>query len=287
LCAVLSAPGNVCGSRWPARGSLGRARTELDRVGHIVLPAAMFGYAALLEIAPIRRMLLAAFLSRVPMGILALATVLFLHQEHRSYAIAGLVGGTIGFGLAITAVLQARIVDRRGPASLAAVTAAFALVAVALVLGGAQGWPALVLAPLGLGVGALLPASSSIVRGQYSTAVSDRPELERSLFALDSALIESTYISGPALVALTVAVASSAFAIGAAVLAAVFSVATMLRVAVLDAGGNEIGQSLGLIVGGAVVSAAGWRTGVLVAGAGVSGMQRYSRARALQDPTYS
>jgi hypothetical protein len=54
-------------------------------------------------------MLLAAFLSRVPMGILALATVLFLHQEHRSYAIAGLVGGRIGFGLAISAVLQARV----------------------------------------------------------------------------------------------------------------------------------------------------------------------------------
>ena len=103
----------------------------------------MSGYFALLKLAPVRRMLLAAFLSRVPMGILGLATVLFLHQEGRSYAVAGLVGGTIGFGLAISAVLQARIVNRRGRASLAAVAGAFALLAIALIVGGFQGWPAL------------------------------------------------------------------------------------------------------------------------------------------------
>jgi MFS family permease len=188
----------------------------------------MSGYLALLKIAPVRRMLLAAFLSRVPMGILGLATVLFLHQEGRSYAVAGLVGGAIGLGLAISAVLQGRLVGRRGRATLAVVAAAFALLAIGLIIGGFQGWSAVVLAPLGFGVGALLPASSSIVRGLYPAAVSARPELERSVFALDSALTESTYISGPALVALTVAVASAAVAIGAAAIAAVCSVATLL-----------------------------------------------------------
>jgi MFS family permease len=189
----------------------------------------MAGYFAVLKLAPIRRMLLAAFLSRVPMGILGLATVLFLHQEGSSYGVAGLVGGMLGFGLASSAVLQARIVNRRGRTSLAVVAAVFTLAAVGLIVGGAQRWPAFVLAPLGLAVGALLPASSSIVRGQYSATISSSPELERSVFALDSALTESTYISGPALVALTVAVASAAVAIGAAVVAAVCSVVTLLR----------------------------------------------------------
>jgi MFS family permease len=187
------------------------------------------GYLSLLKIAPVRRMLLAAFLSRVPMAILGLATVLFLHEEGRSYAVAGLVGGAIGFGIATSAVLQARVVERRGRASLAAVAAAFAAAAVGLIVGGTQGWTALVLAPLGLAVGALMPASSSIVRGLYPAAVSARPELERSVFALDSALTESTYIGGPSLVAFTVAVASAAVAIAAAVVAAVCSVVTLLR----------------------------------------------------------
>lgn len=189
----------------------------------------MSAYFAVLKLAPIRRMLLAAFLSRVPMGILGLATVLFLHQEGRSYGVAGLVGGMLGFGLASSAVLQARVVNRRGRTSLAIVAPVFVLVAIGLLVGGTQGWPAFVLAPLGLGVGALLPASSSIVRGQYSAAINSSPELERSVFALDSALTESTYISGPALVALSVAVASAAVAIGAAVVAAVCSVAALLR----------------------------------------------------------
>jgi MFS family permease len=189
----------------------------------------MSGYLAVLKLSPVRRMLLAAFLSRVPMGILGLATVLFLHQEGRSYAVAGLVGGMIGFGLATSAVIQARMISRWGRASLTAVAAGFALVAIGLIVGGFHGWPAPVLALLGFGVGALLPASSSMVRGLYPAAVSAHPELERSVYALDSALTESTYISGPALVAFTVAVASAAIAIGAAVFAAVCSVVALLR----------------------------------------------------------
>jgi predicted MFS family arabinose efflux permease len=60
----------------------------------------------------------------------------------------------LGFGLASSAVLQGRIVGRRGRSSLAVVAAVFALVAIALIVAGTQGGPAFVLAPLGLGVGA-------------------------------------------------------------------------------------------------------------------------------------
>lgn len=189
----------------------------------------MSGYFALLKLAPVRRMLLAAFLSRAPTGIVSLATVVYLRQEGHSFAVAGLVGGMVGFGIAVSAVLQARIIRRRGQTSLVALAAAFALFALGLIVGGAQGWPVVPLALIGLGVGAFLPATSSIVRGLYPGAVSARPELERGVFALDSALTDSTYIVGPALVAFTVAVASAALAIGAAIAAALCSVATLLR----------------------------------------------------------
>jgi MFS family permease len=187
------------------------------------------GYLALLRLAPVRRMLLAAFLSRAPTGIVSLATVVYLRQEGHSFAVAGLVGGMVGFGIAVSAVLQARIISRRGQTSLVALAVAFALLALGLIVGGAQDWPAVPLALIGLGVGASLPATSSIVRGLYPGAVSARPELERGVFALDSALTDSTYIAGPALVAFTVAVASAAVAIGAAIVAALCSVATLLR----------------------------------------------------------
>ena len=55
-----------------------------------------------------------SLLSRLPIGINALAIVLYLREQTGSFAVAGAVSGTMALGSAIGAPLQGRLVDRLG-----------------------------------------------------------------------------------------------------------------------------------------------------------------------------
>ena len=55
-----------------------------------------------------------SLLSRLPIGINALAIVLYLREQTGSFAVAGGVSGALAFGSAIGAPVQGRLVDRIG-----------------------------------------------------------------------------------------------------------------------------------------------------------------------------
>lgn len=185
-------------------------------------------YRTILSSAEIRRMLLTAFLGRASLGMLGLGTVVYLHQQRHSYAVAGAVGGAVGFGIAISAVLQARIIRRWGRVSLIVFAGAYTLLAIALILGGAERWSPVLLTVFAFGLGLSVPATSPITRALYPGAVRHRPRLAPTLFALDSALTDATYVAGPALVSFTVAIASAGIAIGVGAITSVCSVVLLL-----------------------------------------------------------
>jgi MFS family permease len=104
------------------------------------------------------------------------------------------------------------------------------LLSAGLIVGGGQGWTSIALAAIGLGLGMSVPATSAVVRGLYPRAIRARPELDGTVFALDSALTDATYVAGPALVSLAVAFSSAAVAIGVAAAAALGAVAALLSI---------------------------------------------------------
>jgi MFS family permease len=153
--------------------------------------------------------------ARLPVGMTALAFVIFVHDHTGSFAAAGLVAGAGTIGLAVTAPVLGRLVDRRGPRPVlvpAAALAAAALVA-AVLLGeaGAGTAPLVALAAL---AGAAMPPVGGLLRHLWPDVVEE--DLLVNAYIVDSVLIEAVFISGPLLTGLLVAV----FDPGAALLAA-------------------------------------------------------------------
>jgi len=149
----------------------------------------------------------ATTIARLPIGINGLAFVLAIRHETGSYGTAGLAAGVYALVLGISSPVQGRLIDRLSPRRalppMVAIHAA-ALVAFVLVLGRGPDWVLIVLAGVS---GTGLPPWSSIVRAMWPRLLGDE-DLVSTAFALDGAMVELAFISGPLLVALAVAVAS-------------------------------------------------------------------------------
>ena len=73
-------------------------------------------FARVLRAPDVVRLLGAAVLARMPIGIDSLAIVLFVRAETGSFARAGLVAAAFGLGSGVTSPGQGRLIDRRGHA---------------------------------------------------------------------------------------------------------------------------------------------------------------------------
>ena len=71
-------------------------------------------YADILRSPYVGALVASALLARLPIGINALAIVLYLREQTGSFAVAGAVSGTMAAGSAIGAPVQGRLVDRIG-----------------------------------------------------------------------------------------------------------------------------------------------------------------------------
>ena len=74
----------------------------------------MSRYLAVLRRPHVTALVTAMVVSRLPIGINALAIVLYLREQTGSFAVAGGVSGALAFGSAIGAPVQGRLVDRIG-----------------------------------------------------------------------------------------------------------------------------------------------------------------------------
>src|SRR3954463_11054464 len=78
----------------------------------------MNAYARILRAPHMRPLFLSMLLTRLPLGLNGLATVLFLRERSGSFAVAGAAAGALALGAALGAPMAARVIDRLGPGAL-------------------------------------------------------------------------------------------------------------------------------------------------------------------------
>src|SRR4051812_4277393 len=150
-----------------------------------------------------RALYLSMLLARLPIGLNALATVLFLRETTGSFAVAGAAAGGFALGSAVGAPFTARLVDRFGSHVLIVLAVGHACGLLAMVVRGEAGTPAGVLVVDAVLTGTLMPPVSSVMRALYPRML--KGDLVRGAYALDSVLTESIFIAGPLLIAVLVA----------------------------------------------------------------------------------
>jgi MFS family permease len=171
-------------------------------------------YAAVLREPHVAVLLLAAVITRVPVGINALALVLYLRELTGSFAVAGAVTGALGLGSGIGAPLRGRLVDRLGQRRVLLSSAAFHAAALsAIVVSGELGAPWGVLLFFAAAAGFFTPPSSAVLRSLWPSLLARRPDLLTAGYALDTVLIEVVFIGGPLIAAGLAAWASPAAAL--------------------------------------------------------------------------
>lgn len=170
-------------------------------------------YARIVRSPRIGRLLAAAILARLPIGVSGLAIVLFLREETGSFAVAGAVAGGLALGTALAAPLLGRLVDRRSARVLVPMAALHALGLGVLIVLGFTGAPAAALIATGTLAGAVFPPTTSVLRTCYPALLRHERELLSSAFALDSILTELVFVGGPLLTAVVVAAMEPAAAL--------------------------------------------------------------------------
>ena len=189
----------------------------------------MNAYANVLRHRPLGLLLLASVLGRMPQTINGLACVLFVRAETGSYSTAGAVSGGLALGTGLVGPLVGRAADRQGARLLLPIAVLHAVfLTLMVVLGGSA--PGLVLVVLGTAAGAAFPPIASVLRARMPELLLSARELLGTAYALDAVLVELTFIAGPLLVALIVAVFAPAVALLLSAAAAVFGAIVFLRV---------------------------------------------------------
>jgi MFS family permease len=178
----------------------------------------MSAYAAVLRAPHVAALIAATLLARFPIGINALAIVLYLRAERGSFAVAGVVAGALAAGSGIGAPVQGRLVDAFGQRRvLVPLGIVHAAALGGLVAGTEAGAPAAALVAFGVLAGFAIPPTSSVLRAMWPSLLRGRPELIQAAYALDSVLIELIFVVGPLLTALvaTVLTPQAALAVSA------------------------------------------------------------------------
>jgi MFS family permease len=153
-----------------------------------------------------------ALLARLPIGINALAIVLYLREQTGSFAIAGVVSGMLAAGSGVGAPIQGRLVDRIGARRvLLPLAVVHALSLGAIVAFAELDAPTLVLVLCGFVAGFAIPPTSSVLRSMWTDLL--EPRLHQAAYALDSTMIELIFISGPLLTAAIATITSPAGAL--------------------------------------------------------------------------
>jgi MFS family permease len=176
-------------------------------------------YAAVLRAPHVAALIAATLLARFPIGINALAIVLYLRAERGSFAVAGAVAGALAAGSGVGAPVQGRLVDAFGQRRVLVPLGMVHAVALGTLVAFAEGGAATgVLVACGFAAGFAIPPTSSVLRSMWPSLLREQPELVQAAYALDSVLIELIFIAGPLLTAAIAAALSpqAALAVSAA-----------------------------------------------------------------------
>ena len=181
-------------------------------------------YAAFIRRRDVARLLFVALLSRMPVGMVGFAMLMYLREALGNFALAGSAVGICFVAMAATAPVQGRLVDLHGPRKLLCVTGVIQPLAligtlVSAKLGmsfaGVAGFAALA----GIFASPITTLTRTIWRHRF-----EREEDRRTAFALDAVAIELNFTLGPAVIAAVLAGAGATAAFAVAIGAVIFSV---------------------------------------------------------------
>jgi predicted MFS family arabinose efflux permease len=183
-------------------------------------------YAEFLRQPDVARMMAVALLSRMPIGMVGFAMLMFLREHLGSFALAGTAVGIHFVAIAVSAPIQGRLIDRLGPRLPLMVTGllhplAHGAVLALTLLGLPFAAIAVATALAGLFVTPITVLTRTVWRHRF-----EREDDRRTAFALDSVLIEINFTLGPALMAVVLAGfgSTAAYALGICVIVASFLV---------------------------------------------------------------
>jgi MFS family permease len=160
----------------------------------------------------LRRLAVADACARLPQGMVSL-TVLLVAAEHASMTTAGLAVAGYTLGQAVTGPVRGRLADRRGliPVAVACGTC-YALALLALLGAALISSPAWLLIGAAVAAGLVNPPLSPGLRSLWSAHAGAR--LAQTAFALDAAVFDLAYITGPVLASVLATGIAPAAALG-------------------------------------------------------------------------
>jgi MFS family permease len=154
-------------------------------------------YRGLFAQPVLRRLAVADVCARLPQGMVSI-TLLLVAAVHASMAVAGLVVAGYTLGQAVTGPVRGRLADRRGLVPVAALcSAGYALALGALLAASLASAPAGLLIGTASAAGLVNPPLSPGMRSLWSAYAG--PRLTQTAFALDAAVFDLAYITGPVL----------------------------------------------------------------------------------------
>ena len=186
-------------------------------------------YRAFLSLPDVPRTLIITFLSRMPVGMLGFAMVMFLRESLGNFKLAGSVIGVYFFAMAVSSPIKGRIIDRIGPRLPLRVCGVLDPLCFALMI--AAVWFALPITYIlvcvmlmGLFTTPIATLTRAIWRHRF-----DSDDDRRMAFAVDSVLMEINFTMGPAVVGLVLAFSTPKAAILVAWVAATASILIFMR----------------------------------------------------------
>jgi MFS family permease len=162
-------------------------------------------YALILRHPRMSGLFAAALVARLPIGINGLAVVLFLREQTGSFSVPGAVAGGLALGTGLGAPFMGRLVDRLGARVLVPLAAANAAGVLTLLALGHAGASAAALVAVAVATGAVYPPSPSVLRARFPELLRTRPDLVPAAYALDSVLLEITFVCAPLIVVAVIA----------------------------------------------------------------------------------
>ena len=169
----------------------------------------------------VARLLGVALLTRMPVGMVGFAMVMFLRESLGNFTLAGTAVGIHFIAMAATAPVVGRIIDRHGPRKPLIVTGIVQPLALLAVLASAR-----------LGLAFAFVATAAALAGMFASPITtltrttwrhrfEREDDRRTAFALDAVMIEVNFTLGPAIVAAILATVGTTYAFAAAIAAVV------------------------------------------------------------------
>jgi MFS family permease len=169
-------------------------------------------YRRLLGDPVLRGLAVADVCARLPQGMVSI-TLLLVAAVHASMTTAGLVVAGYTLGQGVTGPLRGRLADRYGLARVCAVCGGLYIPAlVGLLAGALAGCPAWLLVSAAAAAGLVVPPLSPGMRSLWSAHAAGA--LRHAAFALDAAVFDLAYITGPVLASSLAAGIAPAAAVG-------------------------------------------------------------------------